>query len=293
MNDIQKELFTIYLETKKVCNQLGIKLIASGGTLLGAIRHKGFIPWDNDMDFYLLRKDYDRFCKEAPKLIDKKYFVQCHKTDHDWYINHCKIRENGTTALETNPYAKFHQGLWIDIFPIDALPDNKKIFLKYIVRCRELYERIAFHWMQQRSRFKTKIIRLIIGFYNRMLLKHPFLNISFKKIEKESTKYNKLKSEYLCISLFLVTTSYSIGRLFIYSKKIFDDILEVPFENSTVFVMKDYDSFLTQQYGNWRQIPPPEKRKASFHNIVFLDLKKDYREYIKDKKFLTKHFKKN
>lgn len=297
MNIIQKELYTIYLETKKVCDQLGVKLMAAGGTLLGAVRHKGFIPWDDDMDFFMLREEYDKFCKEGPKIIDTKYFIQTHQTDHDWYKEICRVRKNNTTAIEGNPFTKSHQGLWIDILPLDFFPESNEEFKNYIEESKLLLERLNFHWSFQLStNFKRKINRLYI--FRFTLLKRPFLNLTFKKFDEQARKYNKLKSNYLGSFWVVLKCSYlkniDAGRIHLFPKEYFENVFETPFENTTITVIKEYDKFLKQQYGNWREIPPPEKRNnqsketLSFHRVHIVDVNKDYREYIKNKNLMRK-----
>lgn len=287
MDLIQKELFLIYLETRRVCDKLNLKLIVSGGTLLGVVRHKGFIPWDDDMDFYMFRDEYKVFSK----LIDKKYFVQCHKTDHDWYRDICKIRKNNTTAIEIiNPHTKSHQGLWIDIFPLDVQTTNEDEYLKHLVKSRELYKRMDFHWLQQESTLKEKIKNIMFG-HRRLLVKHPFLRLTYNQIEKQAKKFNNTNHKYLGVSYFVMRKKYKIGLLFVYPKKIFDKVYDVPFECSKVTIISEYDKLLTQQYGNWHQIPPPEKRILLFILLLYMILIKTIMNTQKIKNYCLKFIK--
>lgn len=116
-------------ELLKVCNEHNLKIFAAYGTLLGAIRHKGFIPWDDDIDMDMLRPDYDKLVSIAPKAFQPPLFFQEAHTDKNYFKGHAQLRYDGTTAIRPDDMnAPFHQGIFIDIFVMDAVPacDPKK-----------------------------------------------------------------------------------------------------------------------------------------------------------------------
>ena len=118
----QRMLWVILKEFDRVCKVLDIPYVLFAGTMLGAVRHKGFIPWDDDLDVMMLREDYDRFLQKADSVLDrKKFFLQKEFSEH-WPMFFSKLRLNGTTCLEKyHPRdKKVHQGIYIDIFPCDA-----------------------------------------------------------------------------------------------------------------------------------------------------------------------------
>jgi lipopolysaccharide cholinephosphotransferase len=133
-----KEIWAIELDmldkVKQICTKHNLKWWVDGGTLLGTIRHGGFIPWDDDMDIFMPREDYDRFITYAAEELKDPYFLQTDWTDNVWFC-HAKIRRSDTTALlEKDVPAKFHfnQGIFIDIFPFDNVPADKTQYSKFI-----------------------------------------------------------------------------------------------------------------------------------------------------------------
>lgn len=126
-NDILRQLQMTELEILdefvRICEENNLHYYLVGGTLLGAVRHHGFIPWDDDIDVAMFRKDYDRFAEIAPQKLHPQYFYQCPDTDPYYFLTYAKIRKNGTEVYEERfRNAKFHKGVFIDIFPLDFCP---------------------------------------------------------------------------------------------------------------------------------------------------------------------------
>ena len=110
-------------EFVRICEKYRLQYYLVGGTLLGAVRHQGFIPWDDDIDVAMPREDYDRFAEISVKDLAPQYFYQCPKTDPYYFLTYAKIRKNGTEVYEERfKEAKFHKGVFIDIFPLDFCP---------------------------------------------------------------------------------------------------------------------------------------------------------------------------
>lgn len=111
-------------EFVRICEAHSLQYYLVGGTLLGAVRHKGFIPWDDDIDVAMPREDYDSFAQIAPQELNSQYFYQSPETDPYYFLTYAKIRKNGTKVYEERfKYAKFHKGIFIDIFPLDLCPN--------------------------------------------------------------------------------------------------------------------------------------------------------------------------
>ena len=111
----------------RVCELLKLEYFVDGGTALGAIRHRGFIPWDDDVDIAMPRSDYRKFCKEANKYLSKDFFLQSPYNDKNCPYYYSKLRVNGTEFIEyCNRKVNMHQGIYIDIFPFDEVPDDEK-----------------------------------------------------------------------------------------------------------------------------------------------------------------------
>ena len=134
LHDVELEILQ---EIIRICKKYDIKYYLAGGTLLGAVRHKGFIPWDDDLDIGMLREDYDKFMKYGIKEIDDKYFIHCDKTDPNYWLPFIKVRKNSTTFVEEllNKKEVLHNGIFVDIFPMD---NCNNLLLKVIKKLKKL-----------------------------------------------------------------------------------------------------------------------------------------------------------
>ena len=126
MNRIQELELDILKEFDRICRENGLSYTVAGGTMIGAVRHKGFIPWDDDIDVGMSVGDYRKFCRIAQKQLGEKFFFQNSYTDM-WDVSIAKIRMNGTTAIEEGAEKyNYHQGIWIDIFPMTGVKDSDR-----------------------------------------------------------------------------------------------------------------------------------------------------------------------
>ncbi len=265
MNQLQEKQLEILLEIDRACKKHNITYMLDGGTLLGAIRHKGFIPWDDDLDIMMNLKDYKKFLKVAEKELNSKFFLQCCDTDR-WYLMYTKIRMNGTTMIEQN-YEKinFHQGIWVDIFPIVGLDkDEKKLKNKNkALSFSNLLLQDAFFDVTPNLSVKLKAIKLIPLSLRRTVAKiiRWFIFKNIKNYEYADTYWG-----------FDLTPRFR--------SKWFEEVTYKQFEGHSFPVPKMYDEFLSCLYGDYMTPPPPDKRNGG-HYISVLDFEKSYEEYIK------------
>ncbi len=271
MNDIQKALLDIWLEFDRVCKKLNIRYMAMGGTLLGAIRHKGFIPWDDDMDFGMLREDYERFLIEAPKEFSSRYFVQEHRTEKNYYFPFIKIRDNETTAIEWNTQkTKINHGLWIDIFPFDGLPSKEES----AIVDKQINDYIARITASYRVPGKTLVKKLLKPFKHFLyFLKYPSLEKTYNNMVELISKYPLNHDGYGTFVWYRDRTKFR------YPVSIYDEIVDAGFEGYQMPVSKKSIEMLEIAYGNWEQLPPEEDRYV--HPTFKVDLHNSYKKYIK------------
>lgn len=237
----------------KVCKENNLKWFLSGGTLLGAIRHKGYIPWDDDIDLFMPRKDYRKFLE---LVKDNKEYTILNPYDYeDYYYLFSKLVDNRTVLYETGSSTKNEKmGVFIDIFPLDGLPENYGDIEKHYYRLVKL-----------NRRYINSITHTDIhGFKNRLkqTIKIPYIMYCklvgiqhWKKLILETMeKYDYDEGGYVgfIVSLF--------GLKQILNRRIFADSVDVEFEGETVPAPVGYVEYLTTLYGDYMQLPPEEKR---------------------------------
>lgn len=270
MNDLQNRELEILKEFDRVCKKNNLNYTISSGTMLGAVRHKGFIPWDDDIDVMMPTKDYKRFCKVAPKELGDKFFWQTSYTDH-WYAAFGKLRMNGTTAIEKDmEHCNFHQGIWIDVFPVVGVPDNEKIIklMNKAYRLRCILTKDCFYAEIFRSR--PVLFRTIKAL---LFLTLPIRRFICKILECFIFK-DRPDSEYFCDIL-------PGGN--IYKKFETKDIRKytaLQFEDGFFSTAAGYDNMLKFLYGDYMTPPPVEKRNGGEHVITIVDVDNDYHKYL-------------
>ena len=254
-----------------ICQSLNIQYFLIGGTLLGAVRHKGFIPWDDDIDIGMLRPDYDRFIKEGPQILPDHLFLQCRETERFYPHIFTKIRNCETTFIEkTVKNIKMNHGVFIDVFPFDYYPDKKikKCFLSLkLFVLSDAISRIFFV-----NRKKQSFFRKIIRFFSTLI---------FPDYTKAVSKRNKLISSQKKSSL-IRNYGGAWGKKEIFPASYFKEFCKMPYENYDFWVPKMYHEILTQMYDDYMTPPPVEKRVAH-HYTDIIDLDKPYAAYIKNK----------
>lgn len=251
LEHLQKVVLSIAKDLDKLCRENGIEYYLGGGGAIGAIRHHGFIPWDDDLDFLMTNANYVKFiqiCRE--KLDPEKYYIQ--EGLVDWPMPFTKIRLKGTYIEEYEGYLNEgdNNGIFVDIFKLDNLSDNKlmmwwqyicsKVFLSYCLSKRTYAS----------ATFKKKIV----------LALSSALNISFirKFVLKQIERYNKNSTAnyYGC---FWGRTRLKNS---ITHKDIYGTPLYVTFEDTLLPVAEKYNEYLTQFFGEYMQLPPEEQRIA-------------------------------
>lgn len=260
---VQKIELNILAELDRICRKHNINYTLAYGTLLGAIRHNGFIPWDDDVDVCMLRRDYEKFRKVCEEELDKKYFYQTNETDSEYYHLFDKIRANDTVFKESflEKY-HIHHGVYIDIFPLDYVPDSSiKRMLQY---CKFHFYRLGLmskYMMISARSGKKKCAAIILKF-----LYKPFpLKKLYDGACDAASKYkNKAETN--------VQSFYSpYKRKDIFDRRYFEEYIEVRYEEYKFFVIKNYDIILSRLYNDYMEYPPEEQR-ITRHDLVELKL---------------------
>lgn len=252
LQHLQQVILIIAKDVDVLCQRNGIRYFLLGGSAIGAVRHKGFIPWDDDLDIVMDAENYDKFIKVCREQLDtKKYYLQ--EGYVDWPMPFTKIKLRGTVFEEPGQFAnsKNESGIFLDVFKVENAPSStigqrwQYLCAKYLL-CYCLLER---GWSE--ATFVKKLM---------MMAAYP-VKIGFvRKFLKNQTEiWNNKETDY---RVFLAGR-YRYGKAF-YKKDIFDSAVYVPFEDTMLPVPEAYDRWLTQIFGDY-MTPPPASEQVGLH----------------------------
>lgn len=248
MQLIQLEML---MEVDRICRKNNIKYCVIAGTLLGAIRHKGYIPWDDDADIAMLRSEYEKFKIACENELNKeKFFFQDHENTPEYRWGYGKLRRVGTEFVRKGQeHLKFKTGVFIDIFPLDGVPDNKLKRGWHNLECTvirkllwsEAGKKSDKNWIRRKiySLLSLIPVRYIFNLYNKLVLKS-----------------NKRSSELVRILTFPTPK----GRCYGYLRKWYEELNEIEFEGYKFYAPKDFDDYLTFKFYDYMKLPPENKR---------------------------------
>lgn len=268
--DILKELV-------RVCQKHGFRFYIMNGTCLGAVRHKGFIPWDDDIDVGMYAEDFDQFINCSDEF-GKKYFLQTIKTDPEFKTMIARVRLNGTTLIEKDfRNADIHQGVFIDIYPLFGYPSNP---IKAKIRSWEslLYRMLL---LEEAPRNHGKIVKIVGTIACRVIprgMQKKLIEYIHEKLRRESKD-----SRYVA---FLYGMDVHLFSTVKYERAWFGEPTLMQFEDIFLPTPTDYDNYLKIRYSDYMKLPPKEKQN-SYHSFEFVDLDCSYTEY-RGKKYLKK-----
>lgn len=239
-------------EVDRICKKHNLQYYLSGGTLLGAVRHGGFIPWDDDLDIFLVRKDYDKLAQVMDKELDKRMFYQDWHKEKGYPYNFAKIRMNKTKFVQSElMQCDMHHGIYIDIFPLDNAPNDKSACLSHLKKVQRLKTLLAVSYMsfkkggKYRSVLQCILIALVKTFFSQQQI--------HKKVEKEVLKYNFVE----CDNYAAKMSRFALKE--VYPKSWFEKIEYVDFEGLKCPAPSEMDAMLTMLYGDYMTPPPSDE----------------------------------
>lgn len=273
LRKLQLTQLEIAREIKRVCEKNGIRYFLCCGSFLGAVRHQGFIPWDDDLDIGMLRQDYVRFCELAPKELDSRFCLQNWHTDPDYSLPFAKVRLRNTLLLENKSAPLAENGIYVDIFPFDNAPEEPSaqramarrlvtLFRLKLMKSgmRPWMEGDRLHWKKRVGYLPYQLLALMTG--------RESLIRRFEEIAGSAPRGK------------LVCRQRAWSRLDCYQRAWCEELGEYSFEGELFPGPRDYDSFLSAIYGDYMTLPPEDQREDR-HQILRLRFGDGTEEWVK------------
>ena len=257
LHEVQVEILK---DIDKFCQEHNITYFLIAGTLLGAVRHKGFIPWDDDIDIGMLRSDYEKFIKSYPSDKNNKYFVQTLETDSNYWHSYAKIRKKNTFMNEAKIASlNLNKEIFVDLFPFDNVKDGGYDKIKYRANIIKVIRESIY--------VKRKIITLRdcrIKFLSAIFLIFPVKTL-YKFQKKLMMKYDKIET----INVACYIGEYQTRNEYL-KKDVFLPVKKQEFEGEMFNAINKPEVYLEQIYGDYMKLPPKEKRVA--HGVLEISL---------------------
>ncbi|MBQ8907578.1 MAG: LicD family protein [Clostridia bacterium] len=268
MNELQAKILDILKWTDALCRAHQIRYYLMGGSMLGAVRHKGFIPWDDDIDIAVPREDYERLYEILSRQESDTYCVETYQNGNkDFIYPYMKIYDKTTTVVEKSAN-RIKRGVFLDVFPIDGMADFGEEQQKHFKRIRRnvnLLSAKVCAWRKERKFYKNMAIvaAKFIPAGSRLKL--------LARIDALCKRYEYDSSE--CVGVL----SGTYGEKEIMPRAYYGEPTEYEFEGMRFFGVEQYDLYLKKLYGNYMQ-PPPEDKRQSPHDFLCCELDKPYQK---------------
>lgn len=269
--ELQKKMLEMLLYFDHFCEKYNLKYYLCGGCLIGIERHKGFIPWDDDIDLFMPRPDYERLEKLWEERADTKHYSYC-RTDkeHNYHDAGASIRDNYTTEINFHSVNEdICHGMALEIMPIDGCPKGK------VSRCRQLLNAFVFNLfnVQRLPDNKGKVIRAITWLTYKIVFVKTIRYAIWKHAEMIMSKYTWES----CDEVTELVGSIK-GMKLRHPKKDFDSVIRKDFEGYKIPVMVGYKRYLSLIWGDYMKLPPENQRRAK-HNVVYMSVNEPYSKF--------------
>lgn len=264
---VELQLFHKLME---VCKKYDLKIVACGGTCLGAVREHGFIPWDDDIDMEMLRPDYDKLVEVAPKEFTYPYFFQCWQTENNYCTGHAQLRMSHTTAIAINDCRDINHGIPLDIFVLDAVPETEAEIEKLRKKSMKMKQRLKGYSFIDYSFYDGGTINAIISW---IIIKAVGFRQYSKQLE-DLFRARKVEDAKEVATMSFFWGQFERVRR---SAHMMDNIVWLPFEDTLMPVPATYDEILTRHFGDYMK---PVEGGALHSGFDALDADRPYQDYL-------------
>ena len=277
LNKLQKELLSMMKEIDKICKENKIEYFILGGTFIGAVRHTGFIPWDDDIDIAMDRKNYDKFLNIVKEKLPSNMKLY-HYKEEEPFAHWAKIVNTDFKIIEKYYNIEDEKYLFIDIFPFDNVPEAfiRKMFFKIEIYFKTKKIRIAkriYLSDKYNIKFENKVKNMLLKLCNIKVLKNHF------ELQKVLEEYDALISKYKKKNTKLIANlcvNYDFDKIYreLFVKDRIKEIVDYDFEDTKLRGIKNYDYLLGQTFGDYMKLPPKEEQ-VSKHFVKLIDLRSE------------------
>ncbi len=268
LNDTQRYILQVLREVLRVLDELDIPYYMQGGTMLGAVRHEGFIPWDDDVDLGIIRQDYERLLTVVSEKLPEHLELRTYQDESDHHYYFARIVDKRYQIRRMGSLEERLENIWVDLFPLDGMPDGA--LARQWHKFRLLMTRLKFHL----SCFeKVNIKRPGRPFIERAIIRVAMITRvgswfntrkQLDKMDRLLKKYPPEKSQYLVN--FMGQTSYKFNEMF--KKEVYGKGTGYPFEDITMVGPDKYDEYLQSLYGDYMTPPKEQDRNAHVSELV-------------------------
>lgn len=269
VKEVQEKILEVMKYIDKLCRANKITYFIMGGTALGAVRHGGFVPWDDDLDIFMTPDQYARFKEIFAAEQPEQFVLQEWRTTPN-YLEYAKVRMNGTTFIEESfkDRRDMHHGIYVDIMILHKVPENA--FIQKLVYYESKF--VTLYALSQRNwKPKTKGQSIVLKSLKLMPCK-----LMAKTAYSQIYRYDSMTSGYK-YCYWITPAKFKSG---LFDASFFAEPVDIPFEDTLLLGSRKIKEYLEYRYGEYMKLPSKEAQKAAVHAMIF-DVNRDYKEYVK------------